>query len=190
MLIIAYRMSNRRNIRKRQFEAGKSLRLYKDYKSLYKYIVGDNANESSISTFEANEKFDNINKIAEMFLKKKKNVIIPAINYRNEKEDKGHLSDKSSNTEISQILKKEYKGPVKFSFAPYGKPKPCYIKYKPKMIGIHQEQDFSEIDYMITEEHWTEVKTNYKKISENMKDLVEEIFDKLEKLTAKGDVQT
>lgn len=74
-----YRMANRRNIRKRQFEANKSLRLFREYPSLFRYLNGEGANEDNLSGFEANEKYEN-NKIGEMFVKKKRNMIIPAIN--------------------------------------------------------------------------------------------------------------
>jgi len=129
-----YRMSSRRNIRKRQFEANKALRLYRDYQSLYYYLNGENADEANLSTFEANEKYENNNKIAEMFLKKKKNVIIPAINYEN-KDEKGNNSERSANTEITQMYKKEEKGPVKFEFKPISQ---IIMRLLPRVIMITQ----------------------------------------------------
>ena len=177
-------MANRRNIRKRNFEATKSLKLYRDYESLFKFTMGENANESNLSTFEASEKFDNNNKITEMLSKKKKNVIIPAINYKNGKDDG---SERSENTDITQILKKEEKEPVKFNFEPMGPPPSSFIKYKPKMVGVENEQDYSKIDYLLPEEDWNDSKSHYKSITENLRDLVEECFDKMEKLTGKGE---
>jgi hypothetical protein len=57
-----------------------------------------------------------------------------------------------------------------------GPPPPSYIKYKPRMSPLGMEQNYSKVDYMITEESW-------KNVSESNKDLIEEIFDKLEKFT-------
>jgi len=116
-------MANRRNIRKRQFEGNKNLRLFRDYESLYQYLNGENANENDLNTFEAQEKYENKDKIAEMFCKKKKNVIIPEINKKNSKDDKANASERSANTDITKdILKsKEENGPIEFKFKPMGK---------------------------------------------------------------------
>jgi hypothetical protein len=64
-----------------------------------------------------------------------------------------------------------------------GPPPPSYIKYKPRMSPLGMEQNYSKVDYMITEESWNEIKGLIKNVSESNKDLIEEIFDKLEKFT-------
>ena len=182
-------MTNRRNIRKRQFEANKSLRLFRDLSSLYQFLNGDNTNKADFNAFEAQERYENNNKIREMFSKKRKNVIIPEINKKGDKNDKS--SEKSAMTDITKdILKsKEEEGPVEFKFEPMGGPPPSYIKYKPRMTPIEHEQNYDKIDYMITEEEWEEVVNSSKIITNDMRDIVEEIFDKLEKMTAKGEVK-
>lgn len=60
-------MTNRRNIRKRKFDANKYLKLYRDYPSLYQYLNGERANESDMNAFEVQEKYENKDKITEMF---------------------------------------------------------------------------------------------------------------------------
>lgn len=179
-------MKGRRNIRKRQFETAKSLKLFREYSSLYQYLNGENADENNISTFEAQERFENKDKITEMFLKKKKNIIIPAINDKIKKEEKKSIpSENSELTDITNFYKKEEKPAVEFIFKPMGKVKESYIKYKPKMVGIQQDHDYSKTDYMITEEEWAEIKLSSNKIQDNMKDLVEEVIDKFEKYATK-----
>jgi hypothetical protein len=183
-------MKGRRNIRKRQFEAAKSLRLFREYSTLYQYLNGENADENNLSTFEAQERYENKDKITEMFLKKKKNIIIPTINKKFESEEKKSIpSETSENTDITNLYKKEEKPAVEFKFKQMGKVQDSYIKYKPRMVGIQQTQDFSRIDYMITEEEWTEIKSSSNKILDSMKDLVEEVIDKFEKLAGKEEVK-
>lgn len=87
---------------------------------------------------------------------------------------------------MSQILKKGEKGPVKFDFKPMGPPPVSYIKYKPKMVGVSDEVKFGKIEYMLTQEQWADALV-YKNITEGMKDIVEEIIDKLEKITEKSE---
>jgi hypothetical protein len=55
-------------------------------------------------------------------------------------------------------------------------------------VGIENEQDYSRVDYMLTEEDWNESKKGYKSINESLKDLVEECFDKMEKLAGKNEI--
>lgn len=182
-------MANRRNIRKRQFEANKSLRFYRDTATLYQYLNGEGANENDMNAFEMQEKYENRDKITEMLFRKKRDVIIPEINYKN---DKGEASEKSANTDITKDLlrsKEEDRAPIDFKFKPMGPPPLSYIKYKPKMSPLGLEQNYNKIDYMITEEEWAEVSNSSKNIPEGMKDLVEEMFDKFEKQTAKGEIQ-
>lgn len=182
-------MANRRNIRKRQFEANKSLRYYRDTVTLYQYLNGEGANENDLNAFEMQEKYENRDKITEMLFRKKRDVIIPEINFKN---DKGEASEKSANTDITKDLlrsKEEDRAPIEFKFKPMGPPPLSYIKYKPKMSPLGVEQNYNKIDYMITEEEWAEVSASSKNITESMKDLVEEMFDKFEKHTAKGEVQ-
>ena len=181
---------NRRNIRKRQFETNKSLRIYKTYDELYSYVHGENVNETDISSFITQERFENKDKIAEMFWKKKANVPIPEINNI----DKGEKSDpsvKSASTDCSNYVRpKDEEGPVEFIFKPMEPLNSSYIKYKPKLTTIDKSQVFNKINYMITEEDWEDVKKEYKGVSESMKDFIEEIIDKLEKFTKKGEVQS
>lgn len=175
-------------MRKRQFDATKYLKLYRDYSALYQYLNGESANENDINAFEMQEKYENKDKIAEMFCKKRRNILIPDIDV---KKDKESTSKKSENTDVTRDLlksKEEDKPPVDFYFKPMGKLPPNYIIYRPKVPFIGREQDFSRIDYMITEEDWNEAFNSSKTITENMRDLVEEMFDKLEKFTAKGEI--
>ena len=185
-------MANRRNIRKRQFDASKSLRLFKDYASLYQYVNGDNATQDALQTFEEMEKYENKDKIAEMFCKKKKNVEIPEINFKEEKEkDKGNDSDKSGTTGTTQFIikhKEEDKPPVIFDFKPMGPPPTSYIKYKPKMHKMGAEQDYDKVDYMMLADEWEDIKKTSKNFNDSMHDMIEEIIDKLEKFTGHGEV--
>jgi hypothetical protein len=91
-------MANRRNIRKRKFESNKYLKLFRDCRSLYYYINGENVTEDGLNAFEVQEKYENKDKIAEMFLKKKRDVIIPEINCKKDTE----TSEKSMNTDITK----------------------------------------------------------------------------------------
>lgn len=180
---------NRRNIRKRVFDTNKSLRIYKTHNELYSYIHGENVNETDISGFITLERIENKDKIAEMFCKKKANVPIPEINNL-DKGDKSDPSVKSAITDCTNYVRpKDEEGPAEFTFKPMGPLTSSYIKYKPKMTLINKADVFNKIDYMITEEDWEEVKKEYKGVSDSMKDYIEEIIDKLEKLTKKGDIQ-
>lgn len=184
-------MANRRNIRKRQFDASKSLRLYRDYSQLYQYLNGDSPTEDELRSFEEMENFENKDKIAEMFCKKKQNVVIPEINFSGDKE-KNADSEKSAQTNITKELlknKEEDRPPIVFNVKPMGPPPPSYIKYKPKMTAINGQQNYERIDYMMVEDQWEEIKSSSKSITESMKDLTEEMIDKLEKFTEKGEVQ-
>jgi len=87
--------SRTRNIRKRQFDASKMLKLYKNYHEHYKFLNGDHSTESDFKTFEQVERIDTKDKIAEMFCKKKMNVPIPDIN-NYMKENISNKSDGSS----------------------------------------------------------------------------------------------
>jgi hypothetical protein len=184
-------MANRRNIRKRQFDASKSLRLYRDYAQLYQYLNGDNANEDELRSFEGIERFENKDKIAEMFCKKKQNVVIPEINISGDK-DKNESSEKSAQTDVTKELlknKEEDRPPIVFNITPMGPAPLSYIKYKPRMTAINGQQNYDKIDYMMVEDQWEEIKNSSKSITESMKDLTEEMIDKLEKFTEKGEVQ-
>jgi len=86
--------------------------------------------------------------------------------------------------------KEEEKGVVDFKFKPLGGPPISYIKYKPRMPPITMDQNYHKLDYMITQEQWADVKETSKNITDDMMDVTEEIFDKLEKFTAKGEVQS
>jgi hypothetical protein len=181
-------MANRRNIRKRQFESNKYLKLYRNYADLYHYLNGENANESDMKAFELQEKYENKDKIAEMFCKKKRDVVIPEINLKN---DKGDSSEKSANTDITMLKnKEEEKGVIDFKFKHLGGPPTSYIKYKPRIPPLGLDQNYDKLDFLMTQEHWVEVQESSKNITEDMMDITEEIFDKLEKFTAKGEVQS
>ena len=181
----------KRSIRKRLFDVKKSLKIYRDYGEIYQYLNGENYTEAGLASFEANERYENKDKIAEMFEKKKKNVPIPIINQKTDIDEKGNPSEKSSSTEASKEIFKprEEEGPADFKYVPMGPVKESYIKYAPRMTPIGNTQDYSKIDYMLTDQDWEEAKNSSKGISDNMKDLVEEMFDKFEKYTAKGDIQ-
>lgn len=85
--------------------------------------------------------------------------------------------------------KEEDRPPIDFKFTPLGGAPASYIKYKPSMPPLGYDQNFDKIDYMITVEQWNEALNSSKSINKDMMDLVEEIFDKLEKFTGKGEVQ-
>lgn len=180
----------KRSIRKRQFDVKKSLKIFRDYNEIYHYINGENYTDTGLASFEANERYENKDKIAEMFEKKKKNVPIPEINRRNDIDDKANPSEKSANTDVTKEIYRpvEVEGPVDFKYRPMGPVKQSYYKYTPQMTPIGEDQDYSKIDYMLTEQDWEEAKNAAKGISDNMKELVEEMFDKFEKLAGKGDI--
>lgn len=182
----------KRSIRKRQFDVKKSLKIFREYNEMYHYLNGENYTDTGLASFEANERYENKEKIVEMFEKKKKNVPIPEINRRNDLDEKANPSEKSAYTDVTkEIYKpKEEEGPVDFKYKPMGQVKESYVKYTPRMAPIGQKQDFSKIDYMITEQDWEEAKSAAKGISDNMKELVEEMFDKFEKFTGKGEIQS
>lgn len=54
------------------------------------------------------------------------------------------------------------------------------------MTPLNKMLIYDKIDYMITEEHWEEIKANIPGITESMKDFAEEIIDKFEKFTEFG----
>ena len=180
---------NRRNIRKRQFETNKSLRIYRSLEEIYSYLHGENVNETDFKSFKTQESFENKDKIAEMFWKKKASVPIPEIN----SVDKGDKSDPSVASAITDwtnyVRPKDEEGAVEFTFKPMGSLPTSYIKYKPRMIETNTNETYNKIDYLLTEEDWEEVKKEYKGVNEGMKDYIEEIIDKLEKFIGKGDMQ-
>mmetsp|Transcript_15069 Transcript_15069/g.17446 ORF Transcript_15069/g.17446 Transcript_15069/m.17446 type:complete len:274 (+) Transcript_15069:60-881(+) len=183
-------MKNRRNIRKRQFETNKYLKLYRTYTDLYAYIHGKNSSDGDLERFEAQERYENKDKIAEMFCKKKQNVPIPEINNA-EKSDKCDASERTAITEIMNYARqKEEEGSAEFYFKPMGPLPDSYIKYTPKMTPLNFEETCEKIDYMVTEDDWIEIKSTAKGVTDNMKDMIEEIIDKLEKLTAKGEIKS
>jgi hypothetical protein len=180
----------KRSIRKRRlFDLKKSLKIYTDYNEIYHFLNGENYSEAGLNSFEANERYENKDKIAEMFEKKKKNVPIPVMNQKLDLDEKVNPSEKSSSTDATIFKPREEEGPAEFKYKPMGPVNASYIKYTPRMTPIGNTQDYSKIDYMLTEQDWEEAKNSSKGISDNMRDLVEEMFDKLEKFTAKGDIQ-
>lgn len=181
--------SRTRNIRKRQFDASKSLRLYRDYAALFQYLHGDQSGENELKSFEEIERIDNKDKIAEMFLKKKRNVPIPDIN-AGLKENASNASDDTMKTGLTkEKARQEERPPAEFYFKPMGNVTPNYIKYTPKVVPIRGNQHFDKIDYLVLRDQWEAIKDSCKGISERDKDMVEEVIDKLEKITEKGDPQ-
>lgn len=134
--------NNRRNIRKRQFDASKSLKFFRNSNDLFNYLNGENQPLSERRSFEEVEKCENMEKIAAMFLKKKRNVPIPDIT-ANLKENQCTTSDDTHKTNITKDLEKS-KGPeaVNFYFKPRGLPSVNYVKYIPKMVSIKGNHDF------------------------------------------------
>ena len=151
---------------------------------------GDNSNEDDFSSFELSERIENKDKVAEMFMKKKMNVPIPDINV-GVKENASNKSGESVKTNATKEKQKmeEEKAPVDFYFKPMGAPPASYIKYTPKVVPIHGSQHYDRVDFMMLADQWEEIRAQRNNISENMKDIVEEIIDKLEKFTEKGDPQ-
>lgn len=181
-------MNSRRNIRKRHFEGTKSLRLFRDCDTLLHYINGENVSVSELETFKAQESVDNIQKISDMFSKRLSNIP----NTRPKQMKDVVSSEKSANTDVTKdpLPKTKEQGPIKFEYQKLDSIPFSYIKYKPRLLDKGKSYTYADLDYMMNEEDWEEAKTPPKGFPDRLRDTVEEIIDKLEKFTARGEVPT
>lgn len=177
-------------MRKRQFDVTKFHKLYRNYADLFNYLNGESIEKPDFGDFESKEIFENKDKVTEMFCKKRRNIPIPDIDI-NKPKSIDSVNIESANTELTLNLmrnKQENLPPVEFNFKPM-KPQPSnYIVYKPKVPSVNIEQEFAKIDYMITQSDWEDISARFRTLTEGMRDLSEEIIDRLEKFTAKGDI--
>lgn len=120
-----------------------------------------------------------------MFLKRKRDVPIPDITPGM----KENASNKSGESMKTGTTKSDDRPPVEFFFTPMGPVKPNYLKYTPKVTPLVGEQNFDKIDFMMLATYWEDFRKSVKGLNDNHKDIIEEIIDKFEKFTEKGDVQ-